>query len=100
MRTLNDNESFSKKNLNDNDNEGPFVVGRKPGEISAYRTAMTLAEKFNNPKGLRFYYDVALKLTESDIWQMYETATTKKGLTSPGKYFTTMCNNSLARSKT
>ena len=96
MKALNDNESFSMKSINDNVNEERFVVGRTPRELKAYGIAKKLADKFSNPKGLKFYYGVALRLPESDIWMYYERAN-KKGITNPGGYFTTICNNLLFR---
>lgn len=96
MRELNDNENFSMKRFNDNVNEEKFVVGTKPREQRAYGVALKLVEKFSNPQGLRFYYNVALKFSEDDIWKKCERAN-KKGITYPGKYFTTICNNDLNR---
>ena len=97
MHVLNDNENFSLKNINDNVNERPFVVGSKPREVQAYRTARKLVEAFKNPGGLRYYYGIALKLSESEIWQNHETAMSKKGVNHRGKYFTTLCNNAISR---
>jgi hypothetical protein len=57
--------------------------------------ATSLVDKLNNPDSRKYYCKVAYKLPENIIWLHLETAL--KGR-SPQKYFSWLCNKSMAES--
>ena len=54
--------------------------------------AKQLVHKLNNPVAYRYYCKVAINLSESEIWTMYEAAGKGK---NPIRYFTFLSNKAM-----
>ncbi len=92
INEINDQWSFSKRNLNESIN----IDRNNPRQVRADLIAGRLVDKFSAPKSYKFFYKVAYYLSEDEIWKMYE-ASQKGRITSPIKYFIKSCSKRLAQ---
>lgn len=89
-QTNNDNSdnnvNFLKRNNNVKNNVCKTYRYNKVDSVADY-----LVKKFNAPNSRNFFCKCAWKLSENDIWSIYEQSH-KPSVKSPLKYFITVCS--------
>lgn len=83
---INDQWSFSKRNINDS-----MINDNNQRGMRAERIAHQLVEKFQAPNSYKFFLKCAYRMSENDIWIAYENANRGR-IKSPVKYFVAVCS--------